>query len=213
MAELTFTCLDVTPEHYAMSPTLLFRLRIEEASGAKVHSMALRCQIRVEPQRRDYGERETEQLLELFGERSRWGETRKPFQFANTSEMIAGFSGSTEIELAVPCSYDLEVAAGRYFHALEDGEIPFVLMFSGTVFGKGDHGLWIEQVPWHAETRHRTPVAVWQELMDIYFPNSGWLRLRRDTIDELARFKAARALPTWDDTLAALLEAATERTP
>lgn len=44
--------------------------------------------------------------------------------------------------------------------------------------------------------------------MDQYFPNSGWLRLSRDTLDALQRFKAARALPTWDQALEQLLKEA-----
>jgi len=72
--------------------------------------------------------------------------------------------------------------------------------------------MWIEQVPWHAEARYKMPVAVWREMMDIHFPGSGWLRLRRDTIDVLADFRAARALPTWDDAIVAVLDVAREST-
>jgi hypothetical protein len=212
MTELSFTCLDVQPERYAVAPTLIFRLRVTAAAEQRVRAIALRCQIRIEPQRRGYGEQEAQRLLELFGERARWGDTLKPFQFANTSTVVASFTGSIEVDVSVPCSYDMEVAAGRYFQALEDGEIPFILLFSGTVFGDGANGLWVEQVPWHAETRYRVPVKVWREMMDLHFPASGWLRLRRDTIDALAEFRAARALPTWDDAVIAVLDIARERT-
>ncbi len=213
MTDLAFTCTDVKHDRYAAGPTLQFRVRIDESTGIRVHTIALRCQIRIEPQRRHHNEREAEQLLELFGERARWGDTLKPFQFANTSTVVAGFTGSTEVEFAVPCTYDLEVVTGRYFHALEDGEIPFTLLFSGTVFGKGESGLWVEQVPWHLEASHRTPVAVWDEMMEHFFAGGGWLRLRRETIDELVKFKAERALPTWDDALLALLDQTKERQP
>jgi hypothetical protein len=212
MAELSFTCVDVQPERYAVAPTLLFRLRIDEAGGRRVRAIALRCQIRIEPGRRGYGGKEAERLLELFGERGRWGDTLKPFQFANTSTVVASFTESIEVDVTVPCSYDMDVTAGRYFHALEDGEIPFILLFSGTIFGDGENGMWIEQVPWHAEARYKMPVAVWREMMDAHFPGSGWLRLRRDTIDALADFRAARALPTWDDAVVAVLDQARERT-
>lgn len=211
MAELSFTCLDIQPERYAVAPTLLFRLRVNAAAEQRVRAVALRCQIRIEPQRRGYGEQEAERLLELFGERGRWGDTLKPFQFANTSTVVASFTGSIDVDVSVPCSYDMEVTAGRYFHALEDGEIPFILLFSGTVFRDGDKTLWIEQVPWHAECRYRMPVALWRDMMDMHFPGSGWLRLRRDTIDALADFRAARALPTWDDAVIAVLDAARDR--
>jgi hypothetical protein len=212
MAELSFTCLDVKPEAYAMAPTLLFRLRIGAEAGKRVRAIALRTQIRIEPARRGYDDQEAEKLLELFGERGRWGDTLKPFQFAHASTVVPSFTDSTEVEVPVPCSYDMEVTAGRYFHALSDGEIPFILLFSGTIFIDGEKNFWIEQVPWHAETRYRMPVSVWQEMMDLHFPGGGWLRLRRDTIDALAEFRAARALPTWDEAIVAMLDAARERT-
>lgn len=210
MTELSFDCVDVTFERYAVAPTLLFRLRIDEAGGARVRAIALRCQFRIEPQRRGYSGEEGDRLVELFGKRARWGDTLKPFQFANSSTVVPSFTGNTEVEVAVPCSYDMEVAAGRYFHALEDGEIPFILLFSGTVFGDGEKGLWIEQVPWHAECRYRVPVKIWREMMDTHFPGGGWLRLKRETLDALADFRAIRTLPTWDDTILAVLDSAGE---
>lgn len=212
MAELSYTCIDVQPERYAAAPTLLFRLRIDAESGKRVRAIALRCQIRIEPARRGYGDKEAEKLLELFGERGRWGDTLNPFQFANTSTVVPSFNDWIELDITVPCSYDMEVTAGRYFHALENGEIPFILLFSGTIFGDGENGMWIEQVPWHAEARYKMPVAVWREMMDMHFPGSGWLRLRRDTIDALANVRATHALPTWDDAIMTVLDAARERT-
>jgi hypothetical protein len=212
MAELTFTCLDVKPEAYAVAPTLLFRLRVEAEPGKRVRAIALRTQIRIEPSRRAYDDQEAEKLLELFGQRERWGDTLQPFQFAHSSIVVPSFTDSIEVEVPVPCSYDMEVTAGRYFHALADGETPFILLFSGTIFGDGEKNLWIEQIPWHAETRYRMPVTVWRDMMDRHFPGSGWLRLRRDTIDAFAEFRAARALPTWDDAVLALLDSARERT-
>jgi hypothetical protein len=212
MAELSYKCIDVQPERYAAAPTLLFRLRIDAESGKRVRAIALRCQIRIEPARRGYGDKEAEKLLELFGERSRWGDTLNPFQFANTSTVVPSFNDWIELDITVPCSYDMEVTAGRYFHALENGEIPFILLFSGTIFGDGENGMWIEQVPWHAEARYKMPVAVWREMMDMHFPGSGWLRLRRDTIDALANVRATHALPTWDDAIMTVLDVARERT-
>ena len=211
MVELVFDCLDVRPQRYAAAPTLDFRLRMSETTGEDVHAIALRCQVRVEPQRRRYSPAEGERLHDMFGDRSRWGETLKPFQFVSTTAMVPSFRGSIEIDLPVPCTYDLEVASGQYFHALDDGEVPLLLLFSGTVFAKGEAGrLAVAQVPWHKECAYRMPVRVWRDLMDMYFPHTGWVRLHRDTLGALGRFKSRRALPTWDDTMAALLEQAGE---
>jgi hypothetical protein len=46
--------------------------------------------------------------------------------------------------------------------------------------------------------------------MDRYFPNSAWLRVSRDTLDALTRFKARRALPTWEEAFEQLLKEAGE---
>ncbi|MGH3494563.1 MAG: DUF6084 family protein, partial [Sciscionella sp.] len=181
MAEFAFDCIDVTPERYGASPTLNFRLRIAELGGGAIHTVSLRTQIRIEPQRRRYSQDEPELLKQLFGERSRWGDTLKPIQFANISVMVPSFTASTEITLAVPCSYDMDVAAGSYFHSLRDGVVPFSLLFSGTVFGKGNNGFWVEQIPWHLSADIGMPVTVWQDLMAIYFPGSTYLKLDRET--------------------------------
>jgi hypothetical protein len=205
VTELVFECLDAQPERYAASPILRMELQIAEVSGEQVHAIALRCQIRIEPQRRRYDPEEAEGLLDLFGEPERWGDTLKPLQFANVAQMVPGFTGSVRVDLPVPCTYDLEVAATRYFEALRGGEIPLLLLFSGTVFTKRDGGFAVTQVPWHKECNYRLPVAIWRELMDQHFPNSAWLRLHRDTLDALLRFKSHEALPTWDHVVEALL--------
>ena len=212
MGEFAFDCLDGRAEPYADAPTLSFRLRVTETAGLAVQSIALRCQIRLQPQRREYTATEQEQLRDLFGEPSRWGETLRPFQLATVALMVPGFRGSIDADVPVPCSYDLEVAAGQYFRALGDGEIPLLMLFSGTVFAKDADGrLAVEQLPWDRETSYRLPVRVWQELMELYFPDSGWLLLRRGTVDALGRFKSRHAVPTWDDTLSALLRQAGEK--
>ncbi|MBB5152580.1 DUF6084 family protein [Saccharopolyspora phatthalungensis] len=210
MSELSFECLDIRPELYGAGPVLRFRLRIAEHRAERIHSIALRCQIRIEPQRREYDEHETELLGNLFGGRDRWRHTLRAMHFATASVLVPGFTGSTEVELAVPCTYDMEVASGKYFHSLRDGVVPFALLFSGTVFGKGDNGFWVQQVPWHQEASHAMPAKTWRELMDAYFPHATWIRLHRETVDALLRFKAAHAVPTWDAAVETLLAKAGE---
>ena len=205
MKSLIFRVTGARAEPYAAVPTLMFRLSIEETSGEHVESIALRCQIRIEPQKRPYSAAEEQGLVELFGETPRWGDTLKPFLWTHVSTVVQGFNSQTAIELPVPCTYDLEVAAAKYFHALDDGEIPILFLFSGTVFVRTEAGLRVHQVPWDKEAPYRLPVRVWRELMDAYYPQSGWLRLHRDTLSGLTRFKARRALATWDDVVDALL--------
>jgi hypothetical protein len=213
MADLTIDCVDVQPERYGTSPTLIFKLRITERSATPIHAIALRVQIRIEPQRRRYDPRESELLTYLFGDPSRWADTLKPLQFTTVSAMVPSFTGSTEIDVPVTCTYDLEVAAGKYFHALDEGIVPFVLLFSGTAFSKGEKGFWVDQVPWHLESSYRMPIEVWNQLMNLYFPNETWVRLRHDTVDALLRYKAKHAIPTWDAAMEKLLVQAGEASP
>jgi hypothetical protein len=210
MTELVFDCIDAQPDRYAVAPTLNFRLRIAETSGTPIHTIALRCQIRIEVQRRRYSPDEAERLSDLFGEPSRWGETLKPMHFTTVALMVAGFDGSTEVDMQVPITYDFEVATAKYFHALDEGEIPLLLMFSGTIFSKRDDRFAVELVPWHKEAAYRLPVSVWRETMDVFFPNSGWIRIRRDLLDRLRRYRSQHAPTSWDETIAALLKAAGE---
>ena len=208
MANLVFDCIGVKPDRFAAGPTLLFRMRAAETSGVAIHSIALRCQMRIEPQKRSYTDEEKSRLYDVFGEPSQWGETLKPFQFASISHIVGGFSGSSEFDLPMPCTYDLEVASGRFFEALGDGDIPLLMLFSGTVFIRTETGFHVEQIPWEKETNYRLPARVWREMMDLFFPGEGWLRLDVSTIDGLRRFKSERGLPTWDMTIEVLLKEA-----
>jgi hypothetical protein len=214
MPELSFAVVGARAEPYAAVPTLSFQLRLEEESGLPIHTIALRCQIQIEAQRRHYSAPERERLLELFGEPKRWGETLRPLLWTQASLMVSGFTGSTEVSLPLICTYDFEVIAAKYMQALDEGEIPLLFMFNGTVFAKGGaNGVAIQPVPWEKEASFRLPVRVWREVMDRYFPGSAWIRLGRESFDALHRFKGRRALPTWDDAVAALLGAAGEEGP
>ena len=205
MSDVRFQIVGARPEPYAATPTLAFRLRAESPAPQVIQSIALRCQIRIEPQRRRYSSVEEKRLLELFGETPRWGDTVKPFFWSDVSTVVRGYTGSTETDLPVSCTYDLEVAAAKYLHALDDGEIPLVFLFSGTIFARGASGLEASQVSWNDDVSFRLPARIWRDVMNLYFPNAGWLRLRRETLDALARVKAKRAIASWDDVLTALL--------
>ncbi len=207
MTELAFEVLDVSPQEHAASPHLLFRLRVTETSGETVHAVALRCQLRIEPQRRSYGTEEQDGLADLFGTADRYGTTLKTFLWAHTTAMVQGFEGSAEFDLPVPCTYDFDVSATKYLHALRDGQVPLLLLFNGTVFTRGATGFRVEQLSWSLEARYRMPVGVWRRLMDLHFPGGGWIRLDRDTLDALLRLRSARGLTSWEQALGAVLPA------
>lgn len=211
MTELVFDCTGARADRFSVVPSMTLKLRISETSGRRVEAIALRCQLRIEPARRRYSAQEAEQLRDLFGETQRWAETLRPVQFSNVSIMVPAFTGSTEVDLPVPLSYDMEIGSTRYFAGLEEGVVPLLLLFSGTVFGLADGRLSVAQVPWSKEASYRLPVSVWREAVDAHFPNSAWFRVSTHTRDELLRFKARHALPTWESVVLELLARA-ERT-
>ena len=212
MSGWNFSVVQASAEPYALVPTLLFRLRIEQSVPAPVHTIVLRAQIRIEPHRRRYTTAEADRLFELFGEPPQWADSMKPLLWTHVSLAVPAFEGRIEIDVPVACTYDFEVGAAKYFHALESGDIPLIFLFSGTVFLQTEHGFSVEQVPWSQEATFRLPADVWRTLMDRYFPGSIWVRLRHDSFDALRRFKGRGAFPTWDAAIEALLARAGSET-
>lgn len=204
MTEFAFSCTGVRADRFAAGPTLVFRLRITATPDTRIHAIALRCQLRIEPARRGYQPAEADGLRDLFGERSRWGSTLLPVQFAQVSLVVPGFTGEIEVDLPVPCSYDLDLAPTRYFHALREGEVPLLMLFSGTAF-TGPGGYHVEPIPWDREAAYRMPVTAWREMIDQHFPGCGWLRLPAEMMEALLAFRSRRALPSWEATVQALL--------
>lgn len=210
MSHYVFSILDVFAEPYAAAPQLTARLRIEESTGTVVHAIALRCQVRIDPQRRGYADDEASDLRSLFGSRERWSDTLRPFLWMQCSTTVQGFTGVTEVDLPMPATYDFDVVGSRYLHALEDGEAPLSFMFSGVVFTRGANGFGVEQVPWDCDTSYKMPIAVWKQMMEVYYPGSGWMRVDHDVVSAVADYRAEHGFTTWDETLTHLLDARKE---
>jgi hypothetical protein len=210
---LAFEVTGARAEPHAAVPTIMFTLKVHGPDTVRVHAVALRCQIRIEPQRRHYDPDAEERLFEMFGETPRWGESLRPFLWTHVSATVGGFTGETEVDLPVECTYDFEVAGAKYLHSLSDGDVPLLFLFSGTVFTKGESGFGAEPIAWDRDASYRMPVSVWRQVMDLYFPNSGWVRVGLDTLDALQRYKAGLALPTWDQAFEHLLKQAGENDP
>lgn len=211
MPDLEFRVEDASVLPFAAVPSLLFKLRIENQAAEPIRSIMLKTQIQIVTSQRHYSDREQERLFELFGQPQRWGETLKTMAWANTIVLVPAFSGSTVTDVPVPCTYDFEVVSSKYFHALEDGEIPLEFLFSGTIFYSGGAGLQVVHIPWEKEATFRLPVHLWKEMMDHYFPNSAWLRVHRDVFDRLNHYKIGQGLPNWESTLEKLLQASGEK--
>jgi uncharacterized protein DUF6084 len=203
--DLAFSCDEVVADRYAASPTVVLRMRARDASGLRVHALALRCQVRIEPVRRPYNDGEETKVVDLFGTRGRWGATMQPLQLAFLSQVLPGFTGECTFDLALPVSYDVDVAAHKYLAALEDGDVPLLLLFSGQVFTGSAGAIAVQPVPWHKETTARLPVAVWREAVDAHFPGQAWLRVDRETFDRLSVYRGRLGLTSFDAALDRLL--------
>ena len=167
---------------------------------AAVHCLALRIQIRIEPLKRRYSDAKAERLVDLFGERARWGDTMKPHavrqrrragaaaspvrrtstcpcrspttsRWPPPSSSTASRTARSRCSSSSParCSSRVRPGSRRRAGALAQGGLL-------SAAGQGVAGA-----------------------MDLHFPDSTWLRLRRDTLRHLQRYKSRLAVPTWED--------------
>lgn len=211
MPDLTFAVTRIGPRPHTLTPVLDITLAIAETQGVAVDSIALQCQIQVEAGRRPYSPAEQEAVLDLFGPPARWGRTLRTMLWTHVGIVVPGFEGATEVALPVPCTHDLTIAAGKYFFALEDGEVPLTLQFSGSVFWRDPDGQFrATPIPWDREAEGRLPVATWRAMMDEHDSDTAWLCLQRRTVDGLNRYKNHLGVPSFDLALERLLAAAEE---
>jgi hypothetical protein len=201
--ELHFSIEGAEAVDNAAVPMIALKLRVTNLPATEeIHTLMLRCQVQIEPARRAYVAEEREKLLDLFGEPERWSRTVRPLLWMNTSVAVPAFTDNVLVDVQLPCSFDFNVAATKYFHALGSGEIPLCVMFSGTAFYKGgDAELQVAQVPWDREANFRLPVSVWKKMMDAYFPNTAWLCLHREAFNRLYEYKVRHGIPTWEQAI------------
>ncbi len=212
MPDLDFQVESVEAVPFAVAPLLNFKLRVDnENPNEWIQTVALRCQIQIEPTRRQYNAEEQEKMLDLFGEPERWGQTLKTMLWTHASTVVSPFQNSTTVDLPVNCTFDFNVAGTKYFAGLAGGEVPLLLLFSGTIFYETEDGaIQIAQISWSKETKFSLPVRVWQEMMEHYYPNSAWLILQRDAFERLQKYKMQRGIPTFEQALEKLLLAEEE---
>ena len=207
MVDLHLSVDSAEPVRFAAAPLLAFKIRIaNDPSDELVHTIALKAQIQMEVTRRQYDAGEQSRLRDLFGSPDRWGQTLRSMLWTHASVIVPQFRGSTTAELHVPCSFDFNIAATKYFHGLSAGDIPLCFQFSGTVFYQGQEGaLQVSPISWDKEAKYRLPVKVWKALMDEYYPNSTWLALRRDVFERPYDYKVREGIPTWEQALDRML--------
>jgi hypothetical protein len=213
MPNLSFRVDSAEAVPFAAQPLLALKLHIENTNPEEtIHTIALRAQLQIETNRREYEAGEKRSLRDLFDQPERWGQTLRPMLWTHASVVIPSFQGCTEADLQVACTFDFNVAATKYFHAVSEGDIPLNLLFSGTVFYVDAEGaLQVSPIGWNSEARYRLGVRTWREMMEFYYPNSAWVCVRRDVFERLYDFKVQHAIPTWEQAFEALL--AMEREP
>ncbi|HJY91124.1 MAG TPA: DUF6084 family protein [Candidatus Acidoferrum sp.] len=212
MPDLRLTIENAEVVQYAAAPLLTFKARITNDSSEEIiHTVALRAQIQIEVIRRKYDGEEQARLMDLFGAPDRWGQTLRNMLWTHASVVVPRFTGSVLADIQVPCTFDFNIAATKYFHGLTSGDLPLCFQFSGTVFYQGQDGtLQVAPISWDKEAKYRLPLKVWKDLMDMYYPNSAWLALQRDTFEKLYQYKVREGIPTWEEVLERALNALQE---
>jgi Family of unknown function (DUF6084) len=201
-----FAILGARTVRYAAAPMLALDLQVSEPSGRQVYMVALSIQLMIEPARRRYDDATRERLVELFGAPERWAVTTRSLVWTKLDVLVPAFTGSTTVSVPIACHYDLELAAAKYLHALPDGEAPLALHFNGMIYYPAqDGGLQMVLVPWTKSIEFRMPVSVWRETIEHYYPNTGWVALRSETLEALQREKLGRGLATLDACIEQML--------
>ena len=207
MPDLSFQVERAEVVENAASPLLAFKLRLNDANPEEtIHTVALRCQIQIEVTRRKYTPEDQARLRDLFDEPSRWSQTLKNLLWTHVSIVVPSFQGTTLADLPVPCTFDFNIAATKYFDGLADGEVPICLQFSGTVFyASTEGGLQVAPISWDKETKFRLPLKVWKDMMEAYYPNSVLLSIQKDVFERLHRYKMTHAAATWEHAFEMML--------
>jgi hypothetical protein len=209
MPDLDFKVTGLEPAAKGLVPLLNFKLEVANTPPEQnIQAVILQAQIQIQSTQRRYAPAEKEKLRDLFGTPERWGTTLRARLWTLASTSLRPFTGTTTALLTVPCTFDLNVATTKYFYALEDGEVPLLFLFSGTIFYEaGDGRLQVQQISWNKECAYRMPVQAWQELMEHHYPQTAWITLHREVFDRLYAFRRERGLPTWEQAIEELLPA------
>jgi hypothetical protein len=205
--EPRFEVLGTTHLARAAVPTLRLRIAVREPSGRPVYTIALSTLVTVEPAKRRYSDAERERLRELFGPPERWASTTGSFRWTQADVLVPRFTGEGEFDLDLPCSYDHEVAAAKYFAGLEAGEAPMRLHFNGSIFYEASDGrMQLAAIPWDCSVRFAMPVEVWRGMIAEHFPFRRWIALDPHTVERLAACRGDRGLPSFDAVVDELLD-------
>jgi hypothetical protein len=213
MPELTFQITGVEAAARGLVPLMHFKLQVRTSNPAdSVQGLLLNAQIQIQSPQRSYNAAEKGRLVDLFGTPERWGQTLRNRLWTLANCTVGAFTGVAETVIAVPCTFDLNLAGTKYFYALDDGEVPLLFLFSGSAFYLTSEGkLQVERISWDKECSYRMPVKCWKDLMEQHYPNSAWLYLKRDVFDRLNEYRRRNGIATWEQTIEGLLDEREEK--
>ena len=190
--EPEFQVLGATGRRHAAVPALDFDVHVTEPGGRQVHAIALSAQIMIEPARRTYDAETREKLVELFGPPERWATTTRSLVWHQADVLVPAFVGAKTFRVAVPASFDMRRPppststparrrSSRWRSTRRHGPL------------RGDDGrLQMSLVPWSCSAEFRMPVSTWRELIEHYYPRSGYRAPRADAPGTPAREGAPR---------------------
>ena len=207
MSDLEFAVTGAHAKRHAATPTIAFNLHV--SAPQPIEALVLRVQLRIEPQWRSYDGSEKTLLGDLFGTPDRWHTTLRTFPWADVSLTVPGFESQSDAEISVACTYDFDQAATRFLHALEGGDIPLRFLFSGAIFRYGERGFSTERVSWSNECAYRMPLGVWRDAMQACYGDDVLIRISRETLERLHRYRALSGAISWDQFFERVLGAPT----
>jgi hypothetical protein len=200
------TVVGVAHVPFSATPTMRFEALAREPDGRSIQSIGLTVQVMIDPARRGYDPETRGRLAELFGPPERWTPSTSGLAWARVAATVPGFTGETTFGLELPCTYDLEVAAAKYFYALADGFVPLSFHFNGNVFYAGEDGrLQMTPISWSTSAQYQMPIAAWRAMIAEHYPGGGWIRVADDTLAALHERRAQRGLSSVDALLHELL--------
>ena len=127
---------------------------------------------------------------------------------AEIDVLVPAFTGATTFTIPFRSSFDLELAAAKYIYSLPDGNVPLIVqLHRHDLLPRGRRADADRADPLGLLPRgFALPVSTWREMIRDHYPEGGWVALEPTRFDALAARKAELGLPSFDATVAALLE-------
>ena len=159
------------------------------------------CQVKIEPQRRHYGDAEVARLYELFGETAAVGRLAAAVPVDPRRRHRARLRRHHRGRPADRVHVRLRGGGGQVPpRPRRRGRCPSCCCSPAPSSPGAAPASSPSPISWQAEASYRLPVATWRAVMDRYFPGSGWVRVEpRHARPAAARSRPARALTGWDD--------------